>query len=48
MLEIMEHYGIALLGEVGVLCTYAVLFTSIGKGGSIYNTIVYFLQNISG
>lgn len=48
MQDIMEHYGMALLGVVEVLCVYAVLLACMEEGGSIYNLVIYFLEKISG
>ena len=48
MQEIMEHYGMALLGVVEVLGAYGILLSVLADEGAIYRLVVYFLQNICG
>ena len=46
--EVMEHYGMALLGMLQVSGAFAILSNSLETGGIVYELIVCFMEMLCG
>lgn len=46
--EVMEHYGMALLGMLEVSGAFAIISNCLKAGGIVYEVIVCFMEKLCG